>query len=68
MSGSKYFDYNDHISNRVPKRRKVDLEFDRIVSIKETFSFFLTGRFVCCIGKEFFPQKQIDFFEAIAET
>lgn len=64
---SRYFDHTDYVSSRVQKRRKVDLEFDRVVSMPETFSFFLQGKFICCIEKEFFERKQIDFFEAISE-
>lgn len=63
----KMFDYNDHVSARVPRRRKVDLEFDRVVSMESTFSFFLSGNFICCIDKDHFTRKQIDFFEGIAE-
>lgn len=63
----KLFDYNDHVSARVPRRRKVDLEFDRVVSMEGTFSFFMSGKFICCIGKEHFTSKQVDFFEGISE-
>jgi hypothetical protein len=47
VSASRFFDHTDYVSARVPKRRKVDLEFDRVVSMKESFSFFIGGNFIC---------------------
>ena len=67
MSG-KYHDYTDHVSARVPKRRKVDLEFEKVESRGENFFLYSGGKFVCAVDKDYFTRTQIDFFEAIAET
>lgn len=68
MSASKYYDHNDHVSARVPKRRKVDLEFDEVRSIGDKFYFHLKGRLICSIEKNYFQTVQADFFEGISQT
>lgn len=67
MSG-KYTDHTDYVSARVPKRRKVDLEFDKVESRGEKFFFYADGKFICAVEKNYFKRTQIDFFEGIAET
>ena len=67
MSASKFVDYNDHVSTRIPKRRKVDLEFDEVYSIGDKFYFHFKGRLICSIQKDYFTTVQADFFEGIAK-
>jgi len=64
---SAYHDYNDHVSARVPKRRKVDLEFDTVESRSGHFLFHVDGKMICTIDKNYFEQRQRDFFEAISQ-
>lgn len=69
MSGRKpWTDTTDYISSRVPLRRKVDLEFDRVQNIDGHFRFWLRGDYICSVAHRQFTQKQIDFFDGISET
>jgi hypothetical protein len=68
MSGrNKFTEQTDYVSSRIPKRRKVDLEFDAVRLREGQLVFYRDGKFICAIGREHFTMLQADFFEAIAE-
>lgn len=70
MSGrNKWTEQTDYVSSRTPKRRKVDLEFDVVQYSDETkiFVFYRDRQVICIIRRDFFSEKQADFFVAIAQ-
>lgn len=65
---ARLLDYKDFQPAQMQKRRAFTVEFEKVYSGDLSFHFIIGKAPVCSIPKTYFNQKQIDFFESIAET
>jgi hypothetical protein len=64
---TKFLDTKDYVPGTSPLRRSITVMFDRVISRKDSFDFYLGKKFVCTMNKDNFDFRQADFFEGISD-